>query len=134
MLCPKPAAPDLSSGQGFTLLELLIAMSRLAGALAVILPSVRHCLRQQDLAQRRAVSLMVAQSLLAEQSAHPCQGAESGSNTGRRWTVHTRPLPEPAQGLQAVWQTLLIEDPEDPLPLHFQTVLLCPTPPAMGGR
>ncbi|MDP3520554.1 MAG: type II secretion system protein [Hydrogenophaga sp.] len=99
MICHRPK-PAVSLRQaGFTLLELLVALSIMGMALALIYRSVGDSARNaHDLVlQQRAMWL--AESVLASRNSVPPQGwQESGESDGMGWEVQSSPQATPLSG------------------------------------
>lgn len=88
--------PDSPAGAGFTLIEVVVALVILAGALAAVLPQFGTALRLGSGAADQRAALLAAQSILAEIGARPDLG--DGTLAGRiddrlSWTAVVRALP-----------------------------------------
>ncbi len=87
---------------GFTLLEMLIAFTIAALALAVVLPAFSTGLRSLDVAGADVAAMMAARSLIDRVGADlPLEDADlSDSADGVRWELHIRrQLASPAERL-----------------------------------
>lgn len=86
----------MNAGRGFSLLELLVAMSVMAMSLAMLYQVDAGALRgvSDYAAQQRATVL--AQSLLDARDAVPASGwQEAGQDAGFEWSVTSTPQPLP---------------------------------------
>lgn len=85
---------------GFTLIEVVVALVILAGALAAVLPQFGKALRLGSGATDERAALLAAQSILAEIGARPVPG--DGPMSGRiddrlTWSAVLRPIPLTAE-------------------------------------
>lgn len=96
------SAPTLVGG--FTLIEVVVALVILAGALAAVLPQFGAALRLGTGASDQRAALLAAQSILAEIGARPAPGdgpLSGGIGDRLNWTAALRPIPltaEPTAG------------------------------------
>ncbi len=99
----KTAEPGRAGLRGFTLLEILVALSILAVALGAILQSFSSGLRSLGAAEAHALALMHARSQLATVGTLiPLEPGEQTGGAGKfEWTVSVRRF-EPPDGNPAV--------------------------------
>lgn len=117
--------------QGFSLLELLVALSIMALSLAMLYRSMGSSARQagQMDVQQRAV--LLAQSLLASRDAVTSAGwNQDGEDGGYVWRVRSSPYATPASSAPDVVRLhevhLTVEHADDVRPLLLELVTLLP--------
>jgi general secretion pathway protein I len=101
--------PSLSSRtgeRGFTLLEVLVALTILSLSLGVLLAIFSQSLSRAEENETEAQARTLAQSLLAQTEAapHPAFGETDGVSTGLRW--HVRVAPYGSEADEAAWQRI----------------------------
>jgi general secretion pathway protein I len=100
-----PAGPE----RGFTLIEVLVALTILSISLAVLLAIFTQGLDRAGESRNEATARALAQSLLAqaEISANPSVGDSSGVINGLAWHLRVAPYGSPAD--RAAWQENVAE-------------------------
>lgn len=93
--------------RGFSLLELLVAISILGLTLGLIYQAVGGATRAVGVAEKYAYGVSLAQSLLAENSVVPQEGvdAQGDAGNGYEWQVVSRPIVGPEEaptGIQSI--------------------------------
>lgn len=100
MLLTKPVpgrrihAPHRAGSRGFSLLEMLVAISILALALAALYQAAGGATRNVRIDEKYAYGVELARSLLAANSRVPASGLSDRGETagGFAWRVSTRPI------------------------------------------
>ncbi len=87
---------------GFSLLEMLVAISILGLSLGALYQAVGGSTRNMRTDERYAYAVELARSLIAESAQVPASGRNDGGETdgGFRWQVSTRPLGIEQSGLR----------------------------------
>ena len=86
----------LNSARGFSLLEILVAFSIAALALAMLYRVSGNNARQTGSLAQTERATALAQSLLAAYQTVPIAGlSDSGNSAGYGWSVESRPYPTP---------------------------------------
>lgn len=87
------SARDNEGDEGFTLLEVLVALAILSVAFAVLLGIFAQSLSQARALREREAARALAQSLMSAQTAlgSPAPGAVSGRSGDMAWTIDTEP-------------------------------------------
>jgi general secretion pathway protein I len=85
---------QLRPQQGFSLLEMMVAISILALALGALYQAASGATRNVRTSERYAYGIELARSLLADNAMVPAEGVNSSGETGSgyAWRVQTRPL------------------------------------------
>lgn len=99
-----PSLPSRTGERGFTLLEVLVALTILSISLGVLLAIFSKGLDQARENATEADARTLAQSLLAQTEAQPhtALGDTNGMSNGLRWRVRVAPYGSTAD--QAAWQ------------------------------
>lgn len=118
-----------SSHLGFTLLELLVAMSIMAMSLALIYRSTGESARNAHDLMLHQQAIWLAESVLASRSSLPSQGWQESAQLGPvTWVVQSQPLQQALSGdkvvpLHQVELTMRWENSRGPTELHVSTLL-----------
>lgn len=82
--------------QGFSLLEMMVAIAIMGIALGVLYQAVGGASRIVQTGERYAYAVAIAESLLADNAVVPAQGLELSGETGSdyRWTVQATAVPD----------------------------------------
>jgi general secretion pathway protein I len=93
--------PRPRRGAGFSLLEMMVAISILAFALAALYQAASGATRNVRTDEKYAYSVELARSLLADNTAVPVSGVNKQGETagGFEWRVATRPVSLPRGSL-----------------------------------
>lgn len=83
-----------SNARGFSLLEMLVAISILGLVLGMVYEAATGAVRNVKVAEDYSYAMLFAQSLLNEYGQQPASGFRaSGESNGFRWSVKAEPIP-----------------------------------------
>lgn len=124
-----PFAAMRSGHRGFTLLELLVAMSIMAMSLALLYRSTGESARNAHDVMLHQQAIWLADSVLASRNSVPPQGWQEFAQLGAvTWVVQSQVFQQALSGdkvvpLQLVDLTLRWESSRGPTELHVSTLL-----------
>lgn len=98
MLSPRPSRPGVRAParrlRGFSLLEVLVAVSIMAFSLGALYQAAGGSVRSVQRADQRTQALLLAQSLLDAHDTVPAAGLDArGEEAGLRWRLSATPYP-----------------------------------------
>ncbi len=120
-----------AQARGFSLLELLVALSIMALSLAMLYRSMGSSARQAGQMEQQQRAVLLAQSLLASRDALTAAGwNQSGQDDGFSWHVSSTPYASPASASPETVRLhevrLTVERADDVRPLLLELVTLLP--------